>query len=92
LSLSHKHFFAVAGLPKSITQSLCVELEHRLRKESGKCKGPEIKLIDATLQQLQRYNISIPVEFMMITNGNNTYGWQRSGNDLVLVNKLPIPQ
>lgn len=54
------------------------------------CKGAEIKLTDATLQQLLRYNISIPVEFMIITNGNNTYGWQRSKNDLVLINELPI--
>ncbi|MES1220952.1 MAG: type I restriction enzyme HsdR N-terminal domain-containing protein [Bacteroidota bacterium] len=53
------------------------------------CKAPEIKLDDAVLQQVLRYNISVPVEFMIITNGNNTYGWKRSGNDLVLVDELP---
>jgi hypothetical protein len=56
------------------------------------CKGPEIKLNDAVLQQLLRYNISVPVEFMIITNGSYTYGWQRIGNDLVLINELPVTQ
>lgn len=54
------------------------------------CKGTEIKLNDGVLQQLLRYNISVPVEFMIITNGNITYGWQRNGNDLILINELPV--
>jgi len=56
------------------------------------CKGPEIKLNDAVLQQVLRYNISIPVEFIIITNGGNTYGWQRNNNDLVLLDELPVAQ
>ncbi|HKB42863.1 MAG TPA: type I restriction enzyme HsdR N-terminal domain-containing protein [Chitinophagaceae bacterium] len=54
------------------------------------CKGGEIKLNDAVLQQALRYNISVPVEFIVITNGSFTYGWQRAGGDLKLVNELPI--
>jgi len=53
------------------------------------CKAPEIELNDAVLQQVLRYNISVPVEFMIISNGNATYGWQRNGNDLVLIDELP---
>jgi hypothetical protein len=54
------------------------------------CKGSEIKLNDAVLQQASRYNISVPVEFIIITNGSFTYGWQRSGGDLKLMNDLPV--
>ena len=54
------------------------------------CKGREIRLNDAVLQQALRYNISVPVEFIVNTNGNFTYGWQRSGTDLKLMNELPV--
>ncbi|MBK5269743.1 MAG: type I restriction enzyme HsdR N-terminal domain-containing protein [Bacteroidia bacterium] len=54
------------------------------------CKGPEIKLNDAVLQQVLRYNISLPAEFIIITNGSSTYGWQRKDNDLVLIDELPV--
>jgi hypothetical protein len=54
------------------------------------CKGSEIKLNDAVLQQALRYNISVPVEFIVITNGNFTYGWQKTGGDLKLMNELPV--
>jgi hypothetical protein len=54
------------------------------------CKGSEIKLNDSVLQQALRYNISVPVEFIIITNGSFTYGWQRSGIDLKLMNELPV--
>lgn len=54
------------------------------------CKGGEIKLNDAVLQQALRYNISVPVEFIVITNGSFTYGWQRTGRDLKLMSELPV--
>jgi hypothetical protein len=53
------------------------------------CKGAEIKLDEAVLQQILRYNISVPVEFIIITNGNLTYGWQRINNELRLVEEIP---
>ena len=40
------------------------------------CKAATIKLDDAVLQQILRYNITIPVPYIIITNGNLTYGWQ----------------
>ena len=53
------------------------------------CKAAEIKLDDAVLQQILRYNISMPVPFIIITNGNLTYGWQKKDNDLHLIEELP---
>lgn len=53
------------------------------------CKASEVKLEEAVLQQVLRYNISVPVEFLVITNGELTHGWQRSGNELKLISELP---
>ena len=53
------------------------------------CKAAEIKLEEAVLQQVLRYNISVPVPFIIITNGNLTYGWERSNNELQLIKEIP---
>ena len=39
------------------------------------CKAASIKLNEDVLHQALRYNISIPVCYLIITNGNDTYGW-----------------
>jgi len=54
------------------------------------CKGAEIKLDDTVLQQALRYNISVPVKFIIITNGNLTYGWQKTNGNLELIPELPF--
>ncbi len=53
------------------------------------CKAADIPLDDSVLQQILRYNISVPVPFTIITNGNLTYGWQRKENNLELIDELP---
>ena len=53
------------------------------------CKGPEIRLDQSVLHQLLRYHISIPVDFLVITNGDTSYAWQKTGNRLELINDLP---
>jgi hypothetical protein len=54
------------------------------------CKSAAINLNDAALQQVLRYNISIPVSFLVITNGHHTFGWERSGRDLNLIPQMPL--
>jgi hypothetical protein len=56
------------------------------------CKGPDIKLNDAVLQQILRYNISVPVSLVIITNGKLTYGWQRKDSNLQLIHEIPAWQ
>jgi hypothetical protein len=51
------------------------------------CKATAINLNDAALQQVLRYNISVPVSFLIITNGHYTFGWERTGRELNLINK-----
>jgi hypothetical protein len=43
------------------------------------CKEMNVKMDEPVLQQALRYNISIPVSYIVITNGNATYGWHRDG-------------
>jgi hypothetical protein len=54
------------------------------------CKATAINLNDAAFQQVLRYNISVPVSFLVITNGHYTYGWERSGLQLNLIQQMPL--
>lgn len=53
------------------------------------CKAPEVALNEGVLQQLLRYNISVPVELMIITNGAATMGWKKENGSLKLLMSLP---
>lgn len=53
------------------------------------CKAPLIALNEDVLQQVLRYNIPVPVEYMIITNGDRTMGWRKTSKGLELVNEIP---
>jgi hypothetical protein len=53
------------------------------------CKAPFIKLDESVLQQLLRYHISIPTGFLVITNGEYSYGWEKKEQSLRLIQELP---
>jgi hypothetical protein len=53
------------------------------------CKAPHVALSEDVLQQVLRYNISIPVTYLVITNGQQTIGWEKRAGSLLLVNTLP---
>jgi hypothetical protein len=54
------------------------------------CKATAVNLNDSVLQQVLRYNISIPVSFLIITNGHYTYGWEKTGLELKLIQQMPL--
>ncbi len=54
------------------------------------CKALEIKLDDDVLQQVLRYNISVPVKYVVITNGNNCYAWLNEAGQLKECLEIPI--
>ena len=56
------------------------------------CKAPSVELKGGVLEQLLRYHISIPVSFLVITNGNNTYAWEKRSTNLQALNKMPEMQ
>ena len=53
------------------------------------CKAPAINLSEDALQQVLRYNITLPVRFIVITNGNATIGWEKNGSQLKQLVDLP---
>ncbi len=53
------------------------------------CKGLEIELNQAVLDQALRYNMSVPVAYILITNGKKTYGWFKGDTGLVEIEKIP---
>lgn len=54
------------------------------------CKAMEVALDESVLQQALRYNISTPVSFIVITNGKECMGWEKTGGELKPVNELPL--
>ena len=54
------------------------------------CKAPDISLDEKVFQQVLRYHISVPATFLLITNGNETYGWKKSGSELKEINQMPF--
>ena len=53
------------------------------------CKAPEVPLEFTVLFQLLHYNISIPVPYLVITNGEYCFAGARSGGDLLPLTDLP---
>jgi hypothetical protein len=53
------------------------------------CKAPEVPLSPAVLDQVLRYNISVPVHFIVITNGAGTIAWKKEEGRLVELAELP---
>ena len=54
------------------------------------CKAREIQLNEEVLQQVLRYNISVPVQFIIITNGITTIGWEKTDGRLELIERFPL--
>jgi len=53
------------------------------------CKSPAIKLDEMVLHQLLRYHISVPTGFLVVTNGEYSYGWEKKQQQLHLIRELP---
>jgi len=53
------------------------------------CKAPQVVLNEAVLEQVLRYNISIPVPYLVITNGAATFGWKKEHGVLKNMDRLP---
>jgi hypothetical protein len=53
------------------------------------CKASSVALDEKVFEQLLRYNQAVPVSYMLITNGNYTYGWQKKGIELISIDSMP---
>ncbi|HQV06376.1 MAG: type I restriction enzyme HsdR N-terminal domain-containing protein [Chitinophagaceae bacterium] len=53
------------------------------------CKAMQVPLDEEVLRQILRYNMSVPVSFMAITNGNKCFVWENINGQLVERNEFP---
>lgn len=53
------------------------------------CKGRNVDLSERVFSQILRYNISVPVRFMVITNGHFTRVWEKDPQRLIELQSLP---
>lgn len=53
------------------------------------CKASAVRLDETVLHQLLRYHLSVPVSFLVITNGEFTCGWQKKAGNLQLIEQIP---
>jgi hypothetical protein len=53
------------------------------------CKAPEIALDEDVLMQVLRYNISVPVSYLLIANGNECHAARRNGEGLEWLSEMP---
>ena len=53
------------------------------------CKAATVELNTSVMEQILRYNAALPVKVLVITNGANTYAWEKKDNSLVAIEKLP---
>jgi type I site-specific restriction endonuclease len=54
------------------------------------CKAASVKLGEGVLQQALRYNITLPVPYIIITNGSQTMGWKKNLRSLEQVHAMPL--
>lgn len=53
------------------------------------CKAMDVELNKKVLDQVLRYNIAVPVEYMVITNGSYTAAFGKKGTGLEILEELP---
>jgi hypothetical protein len=72
-----------------LTQTLAYPLQLIEPWMMIECKAMDIELNDAVLQQLLRYHISLPVEYLVITNGKHSFGFRKTKGQLLEIEELP---
>jgi len=53
------------------------------------CKAMEVELSEKVLEQIIRYHVSVPVPYIVITNGSYTYAWEKKEGTLISLDELP---
>lgn len=54
------------------------------------CKEMNAELTLPVMEQILRYNMAVPVKYLVITNGVSNLAYQLSQNSLIEVNELPV--
>lgn len=54
------------------------------------CKAMDVRINDAVVHQVLRYNLSVPVPFLVVTNGDTTYCFEKKTGRLEEIPNLPV--
>jgi hypothetical protein len=54
------------------------------------CKSTSVPLTEGVLNQVLRYNIATPVDFLVITNGMDCMGFKKDGQQLIALSEIPF--
>ncbi|HRP55575.1 type I restriction enzyme HsdR N-terminal domain-containing protein [Agriterribacter sp.] len=53
------------------------------------CKAMEIEITASAAEQILRYNISLPVQYLVITNGYHCFAFERTENNFQPLQEIP---
>ncbi|MEP6926192.1 MAG: type I restriction enzyme HsdR N-terminal domain-containing protein [Ginsengibacter sp.] len=53
------------------------------------CKEMNVTLSEKTLEQILRYHITLPADYLIITNGSYCFGFQKIKNEFIEINEFP---
>ena len=53
------------------------------------CKSMDVTITDAVVHQVLRYNMAIPVRYMVVTNGTASWFFEKKSGSLEQIHELP---
>ncbi len=53
------------------------------------CKEMNITISEKALEQILRYHITLPATYLIITNGSYCFGFQKTGNQFLEIDRFP---
>lgn len=53
------------------------------------CKAMEVEITTKTIDQILRYNISLPVRYLIVTNGAYCFGYERTEKGIQPISEIP---
>ena len=53
------------------------------------CKEMNVPLSKKTLEQILRYHITLPADYLIVTNGSYCFGFQKTENQFIETNEFP---
>ena len=53
------------------------------------CKEMEVRLDEAVIKQILNYNVSLRVQYLIITNGSDTFAFELKDGKMILLSEIP---
>jgi hypothetical protein len=56
------------------------------------CKEMNVPLTEKTMEQALRYHITLPAQYLVITNGSYCHGFKKESGNFIEINEMPFYQ